>query len=137
AWDFGDGGTGTGATATHTYASGGTYPVTLTVTDDGGATATASHDVTVAGDDPGDPGEATVLADDAFDRTVSGGLGTADVGGNWTASAGASRQSVANGTAILQLPAAGSNTGSYLGDVSATDVDLTTTFAVGSTPTGS
>ena len=38
-WDFGDGTThGTTATATHTYASAGDRAVTLTVTDDKGAT---------------------------------------------------------------------------------------------------
>ena len=36
-WDFGDGNTGTGPTPTHSYAAGGTYNVTLTVTDDMGA----------------------------------------------------------------------------------------------------
>ncbi|MCZ2402935.1 PKD domain-containing protein [Paenarthrobacter sp. Z7-10] len=47
AWAFGDGGTATGATAQHSYTAAGDYTVTLTVTDDKGATASLDQQVTV------------------------------------------------------------------------------------------
>ncbi len=46
-WDFGDGTTGRAAATSHTYGSAGTFRVSLTVTDNLGATATASRDITV------------------------------------------------------------------------------------------
>ncbi len=46
AWVFGDGTTGSGATVSHTYTAG-TYTVTLTVVDNGGAVSTQSKSVTV------------------------------------------------------------------------------------------
>ena len=39
AWDFGDGASSTAANPSHSYASAGTYTVSLTVTDNGGASA--------------------------------------------------------------------------------------------------
>ncbi len=46
-WDFGDGHGSTGESASHTYADDGTYTVTLTVTDTGGAYGIASITVVV------------------------------------------------------------------------------------------
>lgn len=43
-WDFGDGNTGSGRIVTHTYETPGAYTPSLTVTDDRGATHTATGD---------------------------------------------------------------------------------------------
>jgi PKD repeat protein len=130
-WEFGDGSTATGPTASHAYAAAGSWPVRLTVTDDAGATSTVTQTVTVTA-----PAGAPVLAQDAFGRTVGSGLGTADVGGAWTASAGGTRQSVTPGVAEMRLDAANQNTGSYLAGVNATATDVRTTFTLSSAPTG-
>ena len=47
-WTFGDGLTGVGKTVSHTFTATGTFVVTLTVTDELGATGTRSESVTVA-----------------------------------------------------------------------------------------
>lgn len=103
AWNFGDGATATGATATHPYATAATYSVTLTVTDNNGATNAKTVQVTVSTPVPPVSG---ILAADNFDRSVSNGWGTADQGGAWTLRGTASRFSVANGAGSISVPSA-------------------------------
>ncbi len=67
-WELGDGNTDTGEVVDHTYAEGGTYTVNLTVTDDDGATDTASQDVSVSEDG----GTGPLFSEDFDDGTADG-----------------------------------------------------------------
>ena len=58
-WNFGDGASATGATVSHTYSESGAFTATLTVTDNLGASATASMVITVDA-----PPATTVFVDD-------------------------------------------------------------------------
>ncbi len=131
AWNWGDGtAAGSGATATHEYASAGTYDVTLTVTDDDGATDESTAQVTVTEAPAVDP----AIAKDGFDRTASSSWGTADVGGAWTLSGGgASAASVADGAGKLTL-AAGGTRNMLLNSVAAKNVTVTMDFSSDAAP---
>ncbi|WP_193611436.1 PKD domain-containing protein [Nocardioides lijunqiniae] len=61
-WDFAGQASATTATASHTFAAAGTYPVTLTVTDDDGATHSRTTQVTVTAPPPNDPPDADFTA---------------------------------------------------------------------------
>ena len=97
-WQFGDGTSDVGETVSHSYLAAGTYTVMLTVTDDQGATDTASKDVAVSG-----PASPLVFGSDTFGRTLTNSWGQADVGGQWTMNGSPALFSVGGGTGKLKM----------------------------------
>ena len=87
-WDFGDGSKATGPVVTHAYAKSGTYPVTLSVTDDSTTrTATVSDGLSVRVNEP-------PVAEAGADRRIA-------IGEETTFDAGASAD--ADGTIVSVL----------------------------------
>jgi PKD repeat protein len=126
-WAFGDGATGTGPSVPHGYAAAGTYIATLTVTDNHGATGTATGTVTVS------PPPVTALAADDFNRTSSTTWGAAAMGGLWTTTtAGFST----NGKGLITLIPGRGPTAS-LEQVQVPGADVRFTLAVDKAPNGS
>ncbi len=129
AWTYGDGSTDTGKTPQHTYAVAGTYAVTLTVTDDKGATGTVAQQVTVTA-------PATSLAADAFERTIAAGWGTADIGGPWSVTGNTGNYSVSGGDGRMRLASPGSSGLAYLANPQQTGADVTVTLSPDKAQTG-
>jgi PKD repeat protein len=129
AWNFGDGATSTtGAKVSHTYGATGTYSVSLTVTDNSGATNTATQNVVVS--------TVTTFASDTFNRTLSGGWGSADVGGAWSLAGGTTPFSVTPGTGKMAQAAAGAAPGAFLKGLTLGDTDATVDVAMDQAATG-
>ncbi|MUV90306.1 PKD domain-containing protein [Halapricum sp. CBA1109] len=64
-WQFGDGNSGNGETTSHTYDGGGTYDVTLTVTDDDSASNSTTQSVSISDTNP--PSVASAAFNDTDD----------------------------------------------------------------------
>ncbi|GAB1818653.1 lamin tail domain-containing protein [Herbidospora sp. RD11066] len=107
-WNFGNGQTSTATNPSVTYASAGTYTVSLTVTDNGGATNTTTKSITV-----GSGGGAAnvmineVLANEAGSSTASEAVEIVNTGGSaigiggWTLRDGSAlRHTFASGTTL-------------------------------------
>lgn len=131
-WDLGDGNSASGMTVSHTYEAPGTYDVTLTVVDDGGASAVKTQEVTVSAA----PGT-QAFALDTFARSATNGFGVADHGGAWTPLTGASAFSVGDGTGNMLMARAGSGPAIALSGVDERDVRLTVDLAMDKVTTGS
>jgi hypothetical protein len=103
--------------------------VTLTVTDDRGGSSSVSHDFS-----PVAPAGSPFVSD-GFNRTVSGGLGSADVGGAWSTVGTATQFSVAPGGAVLSLAKAGQQLEAFVGPAQ-TDADVTEVWSASRVPVG-
>jgi PKD repeat protein len=129
AWDFGDGAVDSGISVSHTYATGNTYPVTLTVTDNRSGTNSTSQNVTVA--------QSPFFAADAFGRTASNGWGSADIDGPWTvAGVAAANFAVSSGTGRVTMTAAGNLPTAYLNTASIADSTSLVDFTLDKAFTG-
>ena len=93
-------------------AGASTGPISVT-TSSGTATSTTSFTV----------GTGAVVASDSFNRTVSGGWGSANTGGPWTVLDTPSSWSVSPGAGSINVPATAQRR-AVLGGVSVQDVDL-------------
>ncbi len=131
AWSFSDGSSATGAIVNHAFPIAGTWPATLTVTDDLGGVATVTQNVVTG--IPTDPGP---YATDGFGRTVSNGWGNADLGGAWSTSGTSANASVSGGAGRQAITALGSTLSSALPNIASTDTELRVRFATDRAPTG-
>jgi PKD repeat protein len=123
AWDLGNGQTGTGAAIQAIYTEAGIYTVTLTVTDDRGATATQTLDIEVSEDSniaPGadfvaDPVTGTAPLQVSFDGSAS-----ADVDGT-IASYAWNFGNGQNATGVIPPSATYTFPGTYVATLTVTD----------------
>ncbi|MEM3485950.1 MAG: PKD domain-containing protein [Candidatus Methanomethyliaceae archaeon] len=128
-WDFGDGGTVVTTTGpqnvTRFYAQAGTYTVTLTVIDQGGAKSEVKKDITVGGFTPPTPQPPTVTSLTAstttpavgenvtFTATATTGANTPITGWKWDFGDGTPVQETTDTATTMSFTHAFQNVGTY------------------------
>lgn len=105
-WDFGNGQTSTATNPSVTYSTAGTYPVSLTVTDNAGASNTTTTNVTVTagGGGPANVIINEVLANEPGSSTSGEAIEIVNIGGT---AADISGWTVRDGTSVRHTFAAG------------------------------
>jgi PKD repeat protein len=116
AWTFGDGGSAVVAQPSHTFGAAGTFTVTLQVTDNGGATGSVTHQVTVSAAQLGTASiggltSSTALRNGGWSATVTisvrnaalAAVSGATVTGSWSTGAASSCTTNASGTCSVTL----------------------------------
>ena len=88
------------------------------------------------GGPPPPPPPTTTVAEDLFARTVSGGWGSAVVGGVWTSNTTPSNFSVNGSAGRIVLPTAGATRSATLASVAVANVDATVDLSLDKAPTG-
>ena len=130
-WDFGDGTTSNEQNPTKAYSQPGDYTVTLTVTNGSGSDF-HSRLVTVSQIAVG-----TMLASDAFNRTIGVGWGASDIGGTYGYDGSVANFSVSNTSGRIVLSSTNANRAALLNDVNARDVDAQVRVTLDHPATGS
>jgi PKD repeat protein len=120
AWDFGDGTSGSGANPSHTYPRGASFTVTLTVTDSNNLTSSISHQIVIGGQPTAMlrvlTGHPFAGAATAFDGSESSDPGGTISRYGWSFGDGGA----GSGASLSHTY---KNTGSYLVQLTVTDID--------------
>jgi PKD repeat protein len=111
-WEFGDGSGSTEQHPSHTYGAGGTYTVSLTVTDDAGATDTSSQDVSVS-----EPAGSEITLT-ASGRKATRGMRHVDL--SWSGATSTDVDIYRDGDFLVETPNDGEHQDSFKGGGSAT-----------------